>query len=307
VKEYYNPKRYKYTEICLAKENSAPQIKIFTDKLTAQNGRGYRTVRASFGVSTGSWYYEVKIMPHAGNTRIGWSTERGDVQAPVGFDKYGYSYRDKEGTIFHQSRGRTYGQPYAPGDVIGFYISLPPKPKVGSTETNKTNTNDSNPTNATPSVDVTATIPPTQPKKENEESEPLKGSKIMFFKNGVSQSVAFENIFEGTYYPAASMYMGGLLKFNFGPKFEYPPANIEYRPICDVVQETLEKYQQEQIAQQQQQQSLEVATTIPPNAVKPDSTSTSDHDFQSTHPLSPQPPVQPLPSQVIQPKSEQVV
>jgi len=97
----------------------------------------------------------------------------------------------------------------------------------------------------------------------------------MFFKNGVSQSVAFENIFEGTYYPAASMYMGGLLKFNFGPKFEYPPANIEYRPICDVVQETLEKYQQEQIAQQQQQeqqQSLEVATTIPPNAVKPDST-----------------------------------
>jgi hypothetical protein len=28
----------------------------------------------------------------------------------------------------------------------------------------------------------------------------------------------------GTYYPAASMYMGGTVKFNFGPDFKYPPS-----------------------------------------------------------------------------------
>jgi Set1/Ash2 histone methyltransferase complex subunit ASH2 len=49
-------------------------------------------------------------------------------------------------------------------------------------------------------------------------------SKIICFKNGVCQGVAYENIFEGTYYPTISLYKGSSVKLNFGPRFECPPA-----------------------------------------------------------------------------------
>ena len=43
--------------------------------------------RATHGVSSGSWYYEVTIKPpqngEDGHVRLGWCTEMGDVQAPV--------------------------------------------------------------------------------------------------------------------------------------------------------------------------------------------------------------------------------
>lgn len=74
--------------------------------------QGYRTAKASFGVSSGYWYLEIEILSASGHTRLGWVTEKGDVQAPVGFDHYGYSYRDINGTKFHQSHGTDYGEGY---------------------------------------------------------------------------------------------------------------------------------------------------------------------------------------------------
>jgi hypothetical protein len=101
--------------------------------------QGYRTARGSHTVQLGNWYFEVEITTPAeapqGHTRIGWSTERGEVsvirdnclvwllsflsltfffqlQAPAGFDHYSYSYRDVDGSVFHQSRGKPYGQSY---------------------------------------------------------------------------------------------------------------------------------------------------------------------------------------------------
>ena len=51
----------------------------------------------------------------------------GHLQAPCGFDKYSYSWRSLKGTKFHQSKGRHYTSGgYTVGDVIGFYIELPP-------------------------------------------------------------------------------------------------------------------------------------------------------------------------------------
>jgi Set1/Ash2 histone methyltransferase complex subunit ASH2 len=140
--------------------------------------------RASLGASSGNWYFEIDILPHSGNTRLGWCTEKGDLQAPVGLDKYSYSYRDKEGTKFHQSRGKPYGEGYGmfilfivlflfkigPGDTLGFYISLPPETK---------------PLESEDSV------------KKDEEPAVHQGSKIVFFKNGKNQGDAFTNIFAG--------------------------------------------------------------------------------------------------------------
>lgn len=206
----------------MAKENSAPQVRI-QDKFTVTNDKGYRMCRASFGVKEGAWYFEIHISPHSGNTRLGWSTEKGDLQAPVGYDKYSYSYRDKEGTKFHQSRGYPYAAPYGPGDTIGFYIDLPPKPKEEKEEKKEEEKKEEK-----------------KDGKTIEEPKVLNGSKIAFFKNGQSQGVAFQDIFEGCYYPAASLYMGGTVKFNFGPSFKYPPS-VECRPICDVVPSVMEE------------------------------------------------------------------
>ncbi len=152
------------------------------------------------------------------------------MQAPVGYDKYSYSYRDKEGTKFHQSRGAPYGAPYGtphgsltfqgPGDVIGFLIRLPPKkepekkPEVPEAEA------------------TTAAAPPK--KKEEEEPARLDNSEIRFFKNGVDQGVAFSNLYEGTYFPAGSLYGGGAVKFNFGPTFKFPPKEIEFTPCTEL-------------------------------------------------------------------------
>src|SRR5690606_18027144 len=44
-----------------------------------------------------------------------------------------------------------------------------------------------------------------------------------FFKNGICQGIAFENILRGKYYPAVSLYMGGCAICNFGPTFKFQP------------------------------------------------------------------------------------
>jgi len=46
---------------------------------------------------------------------------------------------------------------------------------------------------------------------------------IRFSVNGRDCGLAFADIQAGTYYPAASLYMGGHVTFNFGPHFKYPP------------------------------------------------------------------------------------
>lgn len=99
--------------MCLARQNSAPQVRISDDLMSIKNDKGYRMARASFGASEGTWYYEITIKdtPSNGHSRLGWSTQRGDKQAPVGYDKFSYSYRDT-GDIFHQSKGKPYGKAY---------------------------------------------------------------------------------------------------------------------------------------------------------------------------------------------------
>lgn len=56
----------------------------------------------------------------------------GNLQAPLGYDKFSYSWRSKKGTRFHQSIGKHYSNSYGQGDILGFYIELP-----DSTETAK--------------------------------------------------------------------------------------------------------------------------------------------------------------------------
>lgn len=57
----------------------------------------------------------------------------------------------------------------------------------------------------------------------------VPGSKILFFKNGESQGLAFENINGGAYYPAISIYKNATVSVNFGPSFKYPETERKFK------------------------------------------------------------------------------
>ncbi|KAI7982222.1 Protein TRAUCO [Camellia lanceoleosa] len=212
-------------KICLSKVSKAEKVDLSEDRLTAASIKGYRMVRATRGVVDGAWYFEIKVvnLGETGHTRLGWSTEKGDLQAPVGYDGNSYGYRDIDGTKVHKALRENYGEEgYVEGDVIGFYINLP----GGSL------------------------CAPKQPNlvwykgqkyfyMEDGNEDPPKvvlGSEISFFKNGICQGVAFQDLCGGRYYPAASMYTlpnqpKCVVKFNFGPDFEFFPEDFGSRPI----------------------------------------------------------------------------
>ncbi|CAK9183471.1 unnamed protein product [Ilex paraguariensis] len=115
-------------EICLSKVYKAEKVELSEDRLSAGSTKGYRMVRATRGVMEGTWYFEIKVVQlgETGHTRLGWSTEKGDLQAPVGYDGNSFGYRDIDGTKIHKALREKYGEEgYKEGDVIGFYINLP--------------------------------------------------------------------------------------------------------------------------------------------------------------------------------------
>ncbi|GFR78426.1 Set1/Ash2 histone methyltransferase complex subunit ASH2-like [Elysia marginata] len=69
-----------------------------------------------------------------------------------------------------------------------------------------------------------------------------KGSKIMTYKNGVCSGVAFSDLFEGTYFPAISLYKNATVTANFGPKFRFPPKQTEYKPMSAAAEQAHIEY-----------------------------------------------------------------
>ncbi|KAJ3128626.1 Set1/Ash2 histone methyltransferase complex subunit ASH2 [Physocladia obscura] len=181
--------------------HTAPQMKISVDGLTVFTDKGYRMSKATHGVYEGCWYYEVTFhSKEKGHARVGWSQISGDLQAPCGYDKFSYSFRDFPGTLFHESvqmRSKD-------GDVLGLMITLPSQSDVD------------NLVRRLWSVDASYVQFRTKPLQK------LDSSEIRYFKNGKELGVAFTNLYNGKYYPAVSSYQYGTLTLNFGPNFAYP-------------------------------------------------------------------------------------
>ncbi|KAL3529930.1 hypothetical protein ACH5RR_009252 [Cinchona calisaya] len=212
-------------KICLSKVYKAEKVELSEDRMTAGSTKGYRMVRSTRGVVEGAWYFEIKIvhLGETGHTRLGWSTDKGDLQAPVGYDGNSFGYRDIDGSKVHKAVREKYGEEgYKEGDVIGFYINLP----EGSLYTPK---------------------PPrliwykgqkyvSAPDAKDDPPKVVPGSEISFFKNGVCQGTAFKDLFGGRYFPAASIYTlpnqpNCTVKFNFGPDFEFFPEDFVGREV----------------------------------------------------------------------------
>ncbi|XP_068430878.1 set1/Ash2 histone methyltransferase complex subunit ASH2 isoform X1 [Clinocottus analis] len=220
-----------YERVLLALHDRAPQLKISDDRLTVTGEKGYSMVRASHGIRKGSWFFEVTVeeMPPDTAARLGWSQPLGNLQAPLGYDKFSYSWRSKKGTRFHQSIGKHYSSGYGPGDTLGFFIELP-----DGTETAK----------ALPDTYKDKALIKFKSYLYFEEKDyvdkaekslkSMSSSRMIFFKNGVSQGVAYENLFEGMYFPAISLYKSCTVSVNFGPHFRHPPKDLKYQPISEM-------------------------------------------------------------------------
>ncbi|KND00075.1 uncharacterized protein SPPG_04416 [Spizellomyces punctatus DAOM BR117] len=197
----------------------APQMTVTDGGYTVYTDKGYRMAKATHGVWEGSWYYEVLINEHQGHTRIGWSQISGDLQAPCGYDRFSYAYRDNPGTLFHVAKAiadapEGYAAGYGPGDVIGMSIHLPPCESMD---------------------DLLRRLWTRESQYLPFRSKPLtvaEGSEIIYYKNGECLGVAFRDLYRGKYHPAISSYKGGSVTLNFGPNFRYPPPP-GVRPFCE--------------------------------------------------------------------------
>ncbi|KAG0417236.1 hypothetical protein HPB47_005771 [Ixodes persulcatus] len=217
----------------------APQLKLSDDRLSVTGEKGYCMIRATHGVEEGSWYFEVSIedMPENSATRIGWSQALANLQAPLGYDRFGYSWRSRKGTRFHESRGYHYSdEGYGAGDTLGFLIQLPrSKEKEGRLIL----------------PDAFKDRPLVKFKsylyyEEKDEVQqaiktlrPLPGSRIAFYKNGKCVGTAWQDVNEGTYYPAVSLYKNCTVRFNFGPDFKHMPRDVPCLGINEIVNRTI--------------------------------------------------------------------
>jgi Set1/Ash2 histone methyltransferase complex subunit ASH2 len=178
--------------VLLALHDRAPQINVHDDRLTLTGHKFYCTIRANHSVARGNWYFETKIldMPEGAATRIGWSQRNANLQAPLGFDKFGYSCRSKKGTKFHEGIGKHYSDGYGQvGDIIGCAISLP---EIRGYDYLPACYKDK------PLVKFKSHLYFEEKDRLTEALKSLKTlprSKITFFKNGVSLGTAFTDLY----------------------------------------------------------------------------------------------------------------
>lgn len=257
-------KRHMFTrrKLCLpyvklSDNDRAPQLKL-TGDFSVTGEKGYSMVRATHGANRGRFYYEITIdrmqkpLKCDENVlqavRVGWGQRYANLQAPLGYDQYGYSYRSRYGTKFHMAKGKTYDKNggFGEGDVIGCMIELPYGNKRNVTERR----------HLPQSIKKTGMIVSNMKKKDNNDRpkvleekdeppqklKPLKGSQMIFYKNGQSLGVAFEDVYEGFYYPTIALYKNCKVSVNFGPRFRFPPpqsdssSQLPWQPVNDMAQ-----------------------------------------------------------------------
>eukprot|EP00871_Galdieria_phlegrea_P000764 jgi/Galph1/1689/GphlegSOOS_G385.1 len=234
---YKKPPTNKVT-LSVASIAKASLLTLDVNLLTVQGQKGYRSVRGSHGFYEGSWYFEVDILPGDGNVRIGWCTIEAEMEAPIGYDKYGYSIRDKTGDIFHEQRLVKYGESFGANDTIGCFLHLPDGPpnakealEIFERKWIAWRLYFSSPRR--PCWSQQERIKPVPP-----ELDIPKVGYMEFFKNGKSLGIAVQGVVSTKWYPAVSLYMNAKLCCNFGPNFKYPNIGKEYKPMSFAAMET---------------------------------------------------------------------
>jgi len=249
----------------LSATDHAPQARVDPETGTLASTKGYCTARGTHGASAGTWFFEVELTSlggkspppststsstsssfYLGAARVGWATRSAELQAPVGYDKHGYAFRDREGSKVHDALREPYlEEPYLE-EGEGEKEKEKEKKKVGDDEKEETATEEANgdgsgsdkakekpppPSPTLPPVkqgDVIGCylhLPPGGRALERTKEDivswkgglyfvdrpeapaaPVPGSAVAFYLNGRRLGVAFADILEGTYYPAGSLF-----------------------------------------------------------------------------------------------------
>eukprot|EP01002_Notosolenus_urceolatus_P002891 NODE_175_length_2567_cov_13.285941_g132_i0.p1 GENE.NODE_175_length_2567_cov_13.285941_g132_i0~~NODE_175_length_2567_cov_13.285941_g132_i0.p1 ORF type:complete len:633 (+),score=198.74 NODE_175_length_2567_cov_13.285941_g132_i0:206-2104(+) len=101
----------------LNKEDSDGALRLSGDLLQAQSRdqHEWSGARATYGIKTGKWYYEVKVIDE-GLCRFGWSA--GDASLQLGSDRSGFGYggtaKKSFANVFDD-----YGDKFGKGDLVG--------------------------------------------------------------------------------------------------------------------------------------------------------------------------------------------
>ncbi|KTW31207.1 uncharacterized protein T551_01280 [Pneumocystis jirovecii RU7] len=230
------------------------------DGMTATTEKGFRMARTNVCMNEGDWYFEFIIErgngDQGGFVRIGIARREASLDAPVGFDGYSYALRDKGGQKVHMSRPRDFMEPFGTGDVIGFHVSLPKNASKNTSFLRNNIFRDRIPIRYKgqlyfeqleyiPSKEMEDLMNPASNSVKPITNPPIiKNSFIRVYKNGKFMGTAFQDLYaflppnsqtiqtrdinDGMlgYYPAISMYRGGIVRLNFGPLFKYPPKDI---------------------------------------------------------------------------------
>ncbi|KAG4303336.1 hypothetical protein PCANB_000349 [Pneumocystis canis] len=235
---------------------------VFLDKdgMAATTEKGFRMARTNVCMNEGDWYFEFIIErgngDQGGFVRIGIARREASLDAPVGFDGYSYALRDKGGQKVHMSRPHDFMESFGTGDVIGFHVSLPKITSKNPSLLRNDVFRDRIPIRYKgqlyfeqleyiPSKEMEDLMNPASNAIKSVTHPPvIKNSFIRVYKNGKFMGTAFQDLYaflppnsqtiqtrdinDGMlgYYPAISMYRGGIVRLNFGPLFKYPPKDI---------------------------------------------------------------------------------
>ena len=117
----------KLEKMRLVSKSIAPGMTLGHEGRRISSKKGYRTARTNFGVEEGTYICEVTLeqLGIDGHARLGFIGQKGELQAPVGFDSHGYGYRDIDGTKCHEGKRLKFGEAFQEKDVIGMLIHLP--------------------------------------------------------------------------------------------------------------------------------------------------------------------------------------
>jgi hypothetical protein len=137
-------------------------------------------------------YYEIiqnNAKDYQPNIRIGLIHEKGDIDLPLGADKYSYGLRIRDGVLISDGEYISTGYKYTRGDIIGVLVHLkPPRPEF---------------------------------LKTNHEDEVNKECHIKYYVNGHEIESRFVGLLEGNYKPTVTLYNFSKATINFGPNYKF--------------------------------------------------------------------------------------
>ncbi|XP_078364575.1 RING finger and SPRY domain-containing protein 1-like [Oculina patagonica] len=115
--------------VMLNNNDVSDYLKISPTGLEARcDASSFESVRCTFCVSSGLWYYEVTLLT-AGVMQIGWATKDSKFLNHEGYgigdDEFSYAYDGCRQLIWHGARSTPHHhRPWIPGDVLGLLIDL---------------------------------------------------------------------------------------------------------------------------------------------------------------------------------------